>query len=168
MIYQLVSDKDPILHKPTEKFDFTNPPMNPEELVTNMAETMMHHRGIGLAAPQCGIPYSVIVFGNPDDKDSIYGMFNPNIVFESDEKRIDTEGCLSFPSLYITMKRAKTIRVRYADMYGKVTTNNFADLTARVIQHEVDHLHGITFTKKANPAHLLKAKQQQKKRMRRR
>ena len=161
MILKLKND---ILHQPTKKFSFVEPPMDPTELFQNLKETMIHHRGVGLAAPQVGIPYSVFVMGNPDDPDSIFSVFNPLIVDEASKDIVlGEEGCLSFPNLYVKVKRPKSIKARFSGHDGNVGTLKMDGWTARIFQHEFDHLYGITFQKRASKFHLDQAKNKQKK-----
>jgi len=161
MILQLKND---ILHQHTERFDFTNPPMDPTELFQNLKETMIANRGVGLAAPQCGIPYSVFVMGNPDDPDSVFSVFNPKIVDEASKDIVlGEEGCLSYPNLFVKVKRPKSIKARFSGHDGNVGTLKMDGWTARIFQHEFDHLYGITFQKRASKFHLDQAKNKQKK-----
>lgn len=162
MIYDLVKKDNPILFVPTSKFDFDNPIVDPKELVENLAETMIKHNGVGLAAPQCGFPLSVFVVGNPGEKESILGMFNPRIVDYSGENVLMKEGCLSFPALWINVKRPESIRIRYTNFLGETITERYNGFSARVIQHEYDHTQGIVYTKLANKIHLQKALKDQK------
>jgi len=95
-----------------------------------------------LAANQCGIPHSVFVMGGEGVG---YALFNPQIVDFDGEAKID-EGCLSFPGLYLPIKRAENVKVKYQDMNGEEKTQTFGGVTARVILHEYDHLQGKIFT----------------------
>jgi peptide deformylase len=153
MILDLVNGKDPILRTKTEKFDF-NSDIDPIELSKNLAETMIANKGLGLAAPQVGLPYRVcVITGQP-----ILAMFNPKIVDQSEEQVLLKEGCLSFPNLYIKVKRPAVIRVRYTRPNQETVTEEFSGLTARIVQHEIDHLEGILFTDRASRFHLEQAR----------
>jgi peptide deformylase len=154
----LVDQKNDILYQKTEKFDFTNPPINPSELAHILAQTMIKNNRIGLAAPQVGLPYRAFVMqGAP-----ILCCFNPIIVDTSSEEIYLEEGCLTFPGLIIKVKRPKMIRARYTEPNGQTITKKFIGMTARVFQHELDHLNGILFTQRANSYHLEKAKKKVK------
>ncbi len=155
MIRQLISSYDKILKNPLEKFDFSNPPTDPIELVHDLAQTMLHYNGMGLAANQVGLPYRVFVIkSNP-----IIACFNPIIVDETQTKKIYLEeGCLSYPGLFIKIKRPAKIKVRYTEPNGEVVTKVFSGITARVFLHELDHLNGINYTQKANRIHLEQAR----------
>jgi len=113
---------------------------------------------LGLSAPQLGIMSRVFVFGNPDEPDSIMPVFNPKIVNFGNDSIVYEEQCSTFPGLFLKIKRPTTIRMRYTNLNGDVETYNFQGMTARVAQHEVDHLDGILFTDKAHLYHLHQAK----------
>ena len=158
----LVKSNDYILREKTIPFDFENPTVDPIDLRDIMMYNSIHHGGIGLAAPQIGLPYSVFALGNPKDEESIMVMFNPNIVSYSDDVVKMEEGCLSFPSLALNIKRPASIRIRYSDYTGKIETIKMEGATARIAQHEYDHLSGILYTSKANTTDLDRAKHRQK------
>ena len=160
MIYDLVKDNDPILHQPTERFDFSNPPIDPYELVANLKETMIAKRGIGLSANQVGIPYSVFIIGDFNDPDNIVSVFNPKIVYQNEDEQLIEEGCLSYPGLFIKIKRPSLIRVRFAGPNGIVSTSMYDGIPARIFLHEYDHMSGITFHKRATNIRLSQAKKQ--------
>ncbi len=141
---KLVPARAEVLHSPTIPFDFDNPPMDPVELFQTLKEGLIKYRGLGLSANQIGIPYSVFVFGNPDDHPGISGVFNPKIVAEEGENMAE-EGCLSYPGIILNVKRPFTIRVRYTTHNGVTDTAKFTNLTARIFHHEIDHLNGKTF-----------------------
>lgn len=149
MIIDLVECDSEILHTKLEKFDFGNPPIDPVDLSKNLAETMLKNNGIGLAANQCGLPYRVFVIkANP-----IIACFNPIIVDKSEETIYLEEGCLSYPGLFVKIKRPKKIKVRYTEPNGNVVTKVFDGLTSRVFQHELDHLDGIAHISRATAFH---------------
>lgn len=134
-----------------------------EEVFNALRDKLIASKGLGLAAPQVGIFTRAFVIGNHSDPDSIIGIFNPiiaNII--NDELVTMEEGCLTFPGLYIKIKRPKSIRVRYANFNGEVNSFNFDGITARVFQHELDHLDGILYTSRANAFHLVQARNQMK------
>jgi peptide deformylase len=82
-----------------------------------------------------------------------YACFNPRIVIPGDEQVTLEEACLTFPELYVKVKRAKTIKVRFQGPDGEVYTKTFSGLSARVFQHELDHLDGIVYYSRANVYH---------------
>ena len=159
MRYNLVDKNDPILKQKMDPFDFSNPPVDPLDLVSNLAETMLEEGGIGIAANQCGLPYRVFVIKGID----LIPCFNPRVVDVSDEQIYLEEGCLSYPGLAVKIKRPRKIKVRYADPTGEITTQVFDGMTARVFLHELDHLDGIVHITRANRLHAEQAKKQLKK-----
>jgi peptide deformylase len=160
MILKLTNE---ILKEPTQRFDFSNPPMDPTELFENLRDTMIDNNGLGLAANQVGIPYSVFVIGNPHIPESIFSVFNPTIADYNNSIELGEEGCLSFPNLFIKVKRPTTIKARFSGHDGAVDTIKFDGFTARAFQHEFDHLQGKSFTQKSSKFHLDRAKNNKKK-----
>ena len=158
----LVPSTDPILKEKLPRFDFNNPPMDPHEIAHILAQTMIKNDGLGLAASQVGLPYRVFVaMGNP-----ILCCFNPVIVDESEDELVMEEGCLSHPNLYVKIRRPQVIRIRYTRPDGVTVTEQYQDLTARVMQHELDHLDGICHLNRANKIHLDQARNKAKKLLR--
>lgn len=160
-LFQLVSETDPILKAPTVKWDFTQPEEIAQRMYLSLSRTMRESDGMGLSANQVGLPYSVFVlesgYGFP------MGFFNPVIVDTSEEEVTLEEGCLSFPELVVKIKRPAKVRIRFAEWNGEVHTKTFEGMTARAIQHEMDHFQGITFKERANKIHLEKALRQRTK-----
>ena len=159
MIRQVVDYKNPILKEEMPPFDFLNPIMDPIELYTDLAETMRDQDGIGLSANQIGIRTRAFVMR----AEEIIGVFNPKIVDVSDENIYLEEGCLSYKNLFVKIKRPKSIRVRFTHPDGKTETREFDGMTARCFQHELDHLNGIIFTRRAHSMHLNQARKIAKK-----
>jgi peptide deformylase len=155
--YDLLMAND-LLQIPIDHFDFSDPQEDPYELAKIMTDILVKNKGIGLSAPQIGLHLRVITIGNYSDPESVMTLFNPNIVDFSKETCYLEEGCLSFPGLYVKISRSNNIRLRYQGMDGKTDTGTFSGLTARIIQHECDHLEGVLFTKRASYYHLEKAK----------
>jgi peptide deformylase len=149
MILDLVDHRDPILKQELEPFDFSNPPVNPLDLVTDLAETMLHHNGIGISANQCGLSHRVFVLLGTD----IIPCFNPKIVDVSTETIVLEEGCLTYPGLWVKVKRPKKIKVRYTVPNAETVTQVFDGITARAFQHELDHLDGVVHIHKASTLH---------------
>lgn len=150
----LIKYPNPILTTPCVDFDFRNPPGEPSELSIGLMQIMNQHNGVGLAANQVGIPYRVFVMrGDPEN----LVCFNPKIVSSSKETTLMEEACLSFPGVTVKVKRPKEIRVRFQTPSGEATTMTFGGMTARIFQHELDHLDGILFFNRANKFHRDKA-----------
>lgn len=137
-----------ILTEPTYPFDFSNPQYDPIDFSNQLTITREALNGLGLAANQVGIPLRVMSIKGIDSC-----LFNPKIVYSSVEQKLDIEGCLSFPGLIVKIKRAETIRVRYTNALGVTKIYPFNGMTARIIQHEIDHLDGIIFIQRANKYH---------------
>ena len=164
---KLVKEADPILFKRCDPFDFNEPIMDPYELVEGLHEIRRDGKGIGLAAPQVGLATQVLVIGMGDFKtegvsDYDQCFFNPVITRFSDETEVMIEGCLSFPDLVIKVKRPKDIEVTWDSEEGSECSQSFAGMTSRILQHEIDHLDGITFLKRADRYHLQKAQKDRK------
>jgi peptide deformylase len=145
IVYSLSAFSDPILYTPTKEFDFSNPPVDPKELSENLKATLVKTGGLGLSSNQVGLPYRVFVIGNSADPSSIYAMFNPKVVFDGENDVMMEEGCLTFPGLHMKILRKARVRVRFANWEGKVRTQVFDGLSARIIQHEMSHLDGKSF-----------------------
>lgn len=158
MLYQLVTPDHPLLSQQLEPFDFSNPPIDPIQFAKDLYETMLHNKGLGLAANQVGMPYRVFAIA------AAQGIvaYNPKIVDQTTAEVFLEEGCLTFPSLFMKVKRPGAIKVRYTEPNGNVVTNKFTGMTARVFLHELDHLNGIKFTQRANKIHLDRALRLQK------
>jgi len=116
-----------------------------EKLVSDMAETMYDAPGAGLAATQIGVQQQVVVMDvGPKEKKELTVLINPEIVSTEGEV-VDEEGCLSVIEFSAKVKRAQKIMVRAKDMQGNSLELEAEEWFARVIQHEVDHLHGILY-----------------------
>lgn len=160
MILELVEPNHPILKQALPKFDFSNPPEDPIEIAANLGDTMLANNGLGLAANQVGLSYRVFVMKATPLPIVCY---NPIIVDQSTETVLLEEGCLSHPNLFVKIKRPKKIKVRYAEPNGNVVTQIFDGMTARVFQHELDHLDGVCHINRANRFHLEQARKNAKK-----
>ena len=142
MSLELVHWTDPILRTRLERFNFDNPPANPVDLYNQLGQKLIETGGLGLAANQVGWKYRFFVLHT----DPIQGFFNPTIVDKSEGTLKLEEGCLSIPGVIAKVTRPSIIKLRYADPTGKMQTTKFEGMTARAIQHELDHLDGILFT----------------------
>jgi len=146
----LVDAKDPILKTKCEEFDFINPPFDPIEFSKDLIKFMYDNNGLGLAANQVGVPYRIFAMrGAPEN----FVCFNPKIVLPSTEQVILEEGCLTYPGLLVKIKRSQHIKVRFRTPNGETLTKTFTGMTARIFQHELDHLDGIEFFSRANKYH---------------
>lgn len=153
MALKLVSSDHPLMSSKLETFDFQNPPVDVQQLCNDLIETMIDHEGLGLSANQCGLPYRVFVLWSSPTM----VCFNPRIVSEDLDQIYFSEGCLSYPNLYVKIKRSNKIKVRYQKPNGETVTENLMGMTARIFQHELDHLNGVVYTSRANKLHLDRA-----------
>jgi peptide deformylase len=147
----LVKHSDPILEERIPEFDFENPSVDPIQLEKDMIELMMSSGGIGLAANQVGVKARMFVMGHPKFKEHAQAFFNPVIVGVTDDLIDDEEGCLSFPNVYVKLKRPRGILVRFQNSKGETQEAEFFGLESRCFLHEFDHLEGITFKDRLSP-----------------
>lgn len=146
----IVDSSDPILRQKTQQFDFNTPPFEPVEFAQQLVKTMYDNNGLGLAANQVGFPYAIFAMrGHPEN----FVCFNPRIIWTDDETIVLEEGCVSFPNLFVRIKRPRSIRVRFQTPNGEVRTDRFEGISARIFQHELDHLNGVIFYTRANKYH---------------
>lgn len=138
----LVKETDPILKKPVRAWS-DDIGIDKKALVKEMLSYMIIKGGIGLAAPQIGLDLAVFVMGN--EAESV-ALFNPRIVSVGKEIVSMQEGCLSFPGLFLNVKRPASVVVQYEDIDGKTQDRELKGIMARVFLHEFDHLMGICFT----------------------
>jgi peptide deformylase len=132
--------------QPVETFD-----KGLQQLIEDMIETMRAAPGVGLAAPQIGIPKRVIVveFGHEDDEtvpEQLYVLVNPEIVKQSKHMVSGVEGCLSVPGFTGQVERAQVVTVQGQDQYGKKVKLRAQGWLARIFQHEIDHINGVLYT----------------------
>ena len=114
-----------------------------KKLIDEMLETMHSASGVGLAAPQLGIPLRVIVIGIPEEEE--IALINPQIVRRTGE-RLVTEGCLSIPGYFAQVPRAELVRAKGLDRTGKEIRLKANDLLAQALEHEIAHLNGVLYT----------------------
>jgi peptide deformylase len=129
---------------------------NAERLEKSMIDFMIDANGIGLAANQIGIVKRVFVMGsnNIPGFPAPFAVFNPRIVEASTEMITDQEGCLSYPGLFLTVKRPSWIVAEYQNAKGDTIEARFDGYLSKCFQHELDHLDGICFVDKVSPLKL--------------
>lgn len=132
------SEDDKVLHRKAKRVDKIDDTIR--TICKRMEEIMKEHNGLGISGNQVGILKRIIVVRNIDN---ILFMINPEVAIAKNEWETMEEGCLSLPQTFIHKKRLKTIKVKYRDLTGKPRIEEYRGLTARVIQHEIDHLNGI-------------------------
>jgi len=113
-----------------------------QQLINDLKETMIEKDGLGLAAPQIDKQINLIAI-NTDS--GVLEFINPKIIKKSWAKNTIEEGCLSLPNIYGLVKRPSRVKVSYLDKHGKQKTISDDSITARVLQHEIDHLNGTLF-----------------------
>jgi peptide deformylase len=131
---------DPVLRQKSKRV--RNMDGSIKRLIANMRETMHAAYGVGLAAPQIGIPLRVIVIGIPQQED--IALINPQVVRKAGE-RVVSEGCLSIPGYIGEIKRAESVTVRGRDQDGKELRIKAKELLAQALEHEIDHLNGVLY-----------------------
>ena len=115
-------------------------------LLPRLFRAMYDAPGIGLAAPQVGVPLRVVVIDlAPDDQKSPLALINPEIVAASSDQAVREEGCLSLPGIYADVTRPARVSVRHQDDNGVTRTIDADGLLAACLQHEIDHLDGVLF-----------------------
>lgn len=155
-VLDIVTLPNPILRRkgrPVTQFD-----ADLQTLIDNMIETMREAPGVGLAAPQVGQPLQLSVIetlpkvdeeGNEiEGSRELFVIANPEIVWRSRDELLGVEGCLSIPGYVGEVARAEKIRVRAQDRFGRKIRLRLAGWTARIFQHEIDHLNGILYIDK--------------------
>lgn len=160
MILPIVAYGDAVLRKKAEDISEDYPKLS--ELIASMYETMYDANGVGLAAPQIGLPIRLFVVDtNPfsDDDELLEAeqkqlasfkrtFINAKILEESGDEWAFNEGCLSIPDVREDVFRKPVVKIQYQDEQFKTHVEEFDGLIARVIQHEYDHIEGILFTDK--------------------
>jgi peptide deformylase len=138
---------DPVLRRRAEPVREVTPEIR--ALVTDMIDTMYDEVGIGLAAPQIGVPLRLIVVAD-DLSRTARALVNPAIVDQGGSVTAE-EGCLSIPGIFAPVTRAAWVNVEASDLDGRPVRLEARQLLARVFQHELDHLDGILFIDRLEP-----------------
>jgi peptide deformylase len=156
MILPIYTYGQPVLREKAEPVDESYPDL--KQLIGSMFETMYHAEGVGLAAPQVGRAIRLLVI-DADPMGVDYAecknfkrvMINPEIIEKSEKTIALEEGCLSFPGIHEKVARAAKVRVKYRDEYNTPQDETFEGFTARVVQHECEHLDGQVFIDSISP-----------------
>lgn len=156
MIYPIYTYGQPVLRKVAEPIDANYP--NLSTVIGNMFETLYHSEGIGLAAPQIGLSIRLIVIdlaplseSKTELRDFKKILINAQILERSGEEVREEEGCLSLPGIHESVPRSNKIVIRYQDENFTEHTETYEGYTARVIQHEYDHIDGNMFIDHISP-----------------
>jgi peptide deformylase len=159
MNLELLSENHPQLLEVSEEWNF-RVDGSPEELVRTMSTFMTSNGGVGLAAPQLGIKKRIFIMGNFI---KLVACINPKIVSLADDRKNDLEGCLSFPDLFMRVKRPTSAVVQYYTVSGELIERELTGLECRVFLHEYDHLIGVTFDQRVGNLSFKMAKDKRKK-----
>lgn len=150
MILPIYTYGQAVLRKEAEDISLDYPELN--VLLANMIETMQKAEGVGLAAPQIGLPIRVVVIDLdvisedlPEYKGFVHAFINGHVLEESEETEVMDEGCLSLPGIHEGVRRPKSVHVSYLDENLQPHDEWVSGYLARVIQHEFDHLEGQMF-----------------------
>jgi peptide deformylase len=154
-IREIVTHPAPVLRKKARKITDFGPEL--QSLIDDMVETMREAPGVGLAAPQVGVPLQLIVVEysekaeeeEQEEPPKLYTIVNPEIVRFSDEMDLGTEGCLSIPGFVGDVDRPLEITLKGQNRRGKPLRLKADGWLARIFQHEVDHLNGVLFIDRA-------------------
>lgn len=162
---ELVKSPDSILQKTLDDFDFNNPIMDPFDLEEQMVSLMREENGRGLSANQVNINARVFVIKteNLTEVTEPFAAFNPKVIAESDDQEQDYEGCLSFPNLFLSVKRPEHVVVEFLDRSQQRHIIRLDGIDARCFLHELDHLNGVCFTDKVSKLKLDLATKRQRK-----
>ncbi|HEX7475476.1 MAG TPA: peptide deformylase [Dehalococcoidales bacterium] len=146
---------DPVLRQKAKKVSGTDPTVR--KLIDNMIETMHQASGVGLAAPQIGIPLRIVTICMPEDDAEEIVLINPEIIKKAGEREIE-ERCLSVPGYVGKVKRATNVTAKARDENWKEVRIKADGLLAQALEHEIDHLNGILFVDLVeSPDKLIKA-----------
>ena len=142
--------------------EYTDPLPNSymSELVQRLKMTMKLHGGLGLSANQCGVYERVFVIGSAQFQ---LACINPHVLEVSPEIKRDSEGCLSFPGLFLSVPRPASVHAEFTNENGEVQRMWLDGVTARCYLHELDHMNGIKFTSKVGPVAIAQGRRKQTK-----
>ena len=151
-LLSIVTVPEPVLRRKARKVTDFGPDL--QKLLDDMVETMRAAPGVGLAAPQVGVPLRAIVveFGDEEDESvppKLFMVVNPEITRTSQEKVKGAEGCLSIPGYAGDVERFEAVTVRGQNRHGQPLRLKADGWLARIFQHETDHLDGVLFTDRA-------------------
>lgn len=156
---QLIKAPNDFLKTKMDAFDFES--NDAPKIAEEMINDMIKFNGVGLAANQVGFNGRIFVMKPKSGKP--YAVINPTIEGVSATSKLDVEGCLSFPNLFLYVNRPDKVDVNFLDIEGKNVTMLLEDLEARIFLHEFDHLEGITFDTRVSKFKLQMAKERQRK-----
>jgi len=138
---------DPVLRQKAKKV--TKIDKSVQRLIDDMIETMRAAPGVGLAAPQIGVPLRVAVIEIPGDE--VMVLINPEIVKKQGERLVQ-EGCLSIPGYQGEVKRSVWVKVKAQDRQGRNIRLKGEELLAQALEHEIDHINGVLYVDRVEGA----------------
>ena len=145
---KLLKYPNEFLEKQVKAVDLDNPSFDPVELKNEMVNFMIANNGIGLSANQIGLDAQVFVMGDSKENSTI--CINPTVLQYTEETVDDIEGCLSFPNVFVKIKRPKEILAEWYNENLEKQTVKIEGYSAKCYLHELDHLLGITFKDRAS------------------
>lgn len=153
---QIIQSPSPLLNQVCEPCDLEDRSLR--RLARQMEKAMYKNDGVGIAAPQVGVLKRLIVVDcNPTNEKHPMTLINPTLVETWGDPVTDTEGCLSCPGISVPIERKPWARVRYFDFNGEEWEIESDGLLGRCLQHEIDHLNGITLFERCSPVERVKA-----------
>jgi len=132
--------------RPVEKIDD-----NIRRLVEKMTDIMLKNKGLGLAAPQAGVPLRIFIIALDGNRESVRAYINPTVTPTTDQLQPMEEGCLSVPGVHAKIRRYAKCKVTATDLDGAEFTEDAQGLYARALQHEFDHIEGFTIINRMSP-----------------
>ena len=153
---QLIEPTHPSLLTPIPKFEDSmlkeHGFKDRKELTEKMFETMKKYGGIGLTCNQVGLPFNMFVMGDHPQLENGLKMtcFNPMIISASEETIMMKEGCLTYPFVFLNIKRPRKVVVKYEDENGELKEGHLDGHMSRIFQHEYDHTQGRVFTERVS------------------
>ena len=160
-VYELLESGHPTLSVPVT--EVTDNQEGREQIQQDLVDTMRVKNGIGLSAPQIGIRARVFVMYADVKEKEILCCFNPKILTFSEEQVLMSEGCLTWPGLWLKVRRPEGIEVTYEDAKGELHEKAMFGLESRIFQHEYDHMEATDFTKRVSKLKLDRAKKRLRK-----
>ena len=145
---KLIIHPNKILEQELKDVNLEEPGFDPVELKREMVEFMLANHGIGLSANQIGLDYKIFVMGDSLENSTM--CINPTVLQYTEETQDEVEGCLSFPNMYVRIKRPKEILAKYWDENLKECVVKINGYSAKCYLHEMDHLLGITMKDRAS------------------
>ena len=153
-ICKLIEAKNPIMKV---RLSGCSSDLDRNDVEEKLSDSMKQYNGIGLSANQIGIMERVFIMYSDVKKRETITCFNPKIVTQSDTKILMDEGCLTYPGLWLKVKRPDGIEVEYEDKNGEIQNQAMFGLECRIFLHEYDHMEGTNFTQKVSKIKLNRA-----------